>query len=86
MDLNFDLKRILNEVRKNSEYRKGMKLNNIIIKDNISISTSFGPMSRIRLAFKFNASKYEQNGAVFLVNHYLDNDSYYVFYDGKVYL
>lgn len=49
-------------------------------------TTSFGKMTEYIVTIKFNAARYDDNGIQFQVNHYEDEDSYSIFYEGAVYL
>ena len=48
--------------------------------------TSYGKMTKYLVTIKFNAAKYDNNGMIFQVAHYEDDDVYSVYFDGTTYL
>ena len=51
-----------------------------------TIESIYGMIDQYEITVQFKAGKYEDNGMKFLINHYVDENSYACFYNGICYL
>ena len=79
------LKEIAREIREN-EFTRKIKWDFESIEQLETKDTSYGKMTKYEVIIRYNASKYDDNGHKFEVNHYEDSDSYAVYWNGSTYL
>lgn len=84
--MKLNLKEIAREIRAN-EFTRNIKWQFESIEQLETIEdTAYGRLTRYEVVIRYNASKYDDNGHKFQVNHYEDSDSYAVYWNGSTYL
>jgi hypothetical protein len=51
-----------------------------------SLDTMYGTMDKYEITVRFKASKYDDNGIKYQINHYVDEDAYGCYWNGTCYL
>ena len=83
--MKINLKEIANEINANT-FAPESKWQFETIEYIDTKETLYGKLDRYEVTVRFKASKYDDNGYHYQVNHYVDDDAYVIYYQGSCFL